>query len=201
MELSIGAYREKARVLDAEAVRRTIARIAHEIIERNKGTQQLALIGIRSRGVTLAKRLAAQIESIEGASVPVGILDITLYRDDLARIARNPVVRATDIPFDITDLRLVVIDDVLFTGRSVRAAMDALVDLGRPLSVQLAVLIDRGHRELPIRADYVGKNIPTSRKERVEVRLAESDGKDEVVIEEPTDAPSTHPASRESNHA
>ena len=185
---SATTFREKARILDAEAIRRTIARIAHEIIERNKGTGQLALVGIRSRGVTLAKRLAAQIESIEGATVPVGILDITLYRDDLARIARNPVVHATDIPFNITDLRLVVIDDVLFTGRSVRAAMDALVDLGRPQSIQLAVLIDRGHRELPVRADYVGKNIPTSRRERVEVRLDESDGKDEVVIEEPADA-------------
>ena len=185
---SAPTFREKARILDAEAIRRTIARIAHEIIERNKGTEQLALIGIRSRGATIAKRLAVQIESIEGVTVPVGILDITLYRDDLARMARNPVVHATDIPFDIADLRLVVVDDVLFTGRSVRAAMDALVDFGRPQSIQLAVLIDRGHRELPVRADYVGKNIPTSRRERVEVRLDESDGKDEVVIEEPTDA-------------
>ena len=185
---SAPTFREKARVLDAEAIRRTIARIAHEIIERNKGTGQLALIGIRSRGATLAKRLAAQIESIEGASVPVGILDITLYRDDLSRIAHNPVVHATDIPFDITEFRQVVIDDVLFTGRSVRAAIDALIDLGRPQAIQLAVLIDRGHRELPVRADYVGKNIPTSQRERVEVRLSEADGKDEVVIEEPTDA-------------
>ena len=185
---SAPTFREKARVLDAEAIRRTIARIAHEIIERNKGTGQLALIGIRSRGATLAKRLAAQIAAIEGAAVPVGILDITLYRDDLSRSAHNPVVHATDIPFDITELRLVVIDDVLFTGRSVRAAMDALIDLGRPQSIQLAVLIDRGHRELPVRADYVGKNIPTSHRERVEVHLTESDDHDEVVIEEPTDA-------------
>ncbi len=179
--------REKAQVLDAEALRRTLVRIAHEIIERNKGTQQLALIGIRTRGVVLAQRLAKDIERIEGQAIPVGALDITLYRDDLSRIAPNPVVHATDIPFDITDLRLVLVDDVLFTGRTIRAALDALIDFGRPVAIQLAVLVDRGHRELPIRADYVGKNIPTSLNERVEVRLQETDGTDEVMLEDTND--------------
>jgi pyrimidine operon attenuation protein/uracil phosphoribosyltransferase len=174
--------REKATVLDANSLRRSLVRIAHEIIERNKGIDRLALIGIRTRGAVLAQRLAKALEQIEGQPVPVGALDITLYRDDLSRLAPNPIVQATDIPFDITDLRLVLVDDVLFAGRTVRAALDALIDLGRPEVIQLAVLIDRGHRELPIRADYVGKNIPTSLKERVEVRLQEPDGKDEVVI-------------------
>jgi len=176
--------REKAKLLDAEQIRRALVRIAHEIIEHNKGTERLALIGIRTRGAVLAKRLADEIEQIERKTVPVGALDITLYRDDLSRIAPNPVLRATEIPFDITDLRLVLVDDVLFTGRTVRAALDALIDLGRPMSIQLAVLVDRGHRELPIRADYVGKNVPTNAKERVEVRLQETEGRDEVVIEE-----------------
>ena len=179
-----GTFREKAKLLDAEAIRRSLVRIAHEIIERNKGIERLALIGIRTRGVALAKRLAAEIRAIEDQPVPVGVLDITLYRDDLSRIAPNPVLRATDIPFDITDLRLVLVDDVLFTGRTVRAAMDALADLGRPTAIQLAVLVDRGHRELPIRADYVGKNIPTNANERVEVRLKDIDDREEVVIEE-----------------
>jgi pyrimidine operon attenuation protein/uracil phosphoribosyltransferase len=188
-------FREKAKLLDAEAIRRSLVRIAHEIIERNKGIERLALIGIRTRGAVLARRLVQEIERIEGqpppatwnggrAGVPVGALDITLYRDDLSRIAPNPVLRATDIPFDITDLRLVLVDDVLFTGRTVRAAMDALADLGRPTAIQLAVLVDRGHRELPIRADYVGKNIPTNATERVEVRLTDIDEREEVVIEE-----------------
>ena len=180
----INTYREKARLLDAEAIRRSLVRIAHEIIEHNKGVSDVALIGIRTRGAVLAKRLAAEIEAIEHKPVPVGALDITLYRDDLSRIAPNPVVHATDIPFDITDLRLVLVDDVLFTGRTVRAALDALIDLGRPTTIQLAVLVDRGHREVPIRADYVGKNVPTSLKERVEVRLKEVDEQEEVVIEE-----------------
>jgi len=177
---------EKAKLLDAEAIRRTLVRIAHEIIEHTRGTGRLALIGIRTRGAVLAKRLAAEIEAIEGRPIPVGALDITLYRDDLSLIAPNPILHATEIPFDITDLSLVLVDDVLFTGRTVRAALDALIDLGRPTAIQLAVLVDRGHREVPIRADYVGKNIPTSLKERVEVRLQEADGKDEVVIEEVT---------------
>ena len=171
-------------VLDAPSIERAIVRMAHEIIERNKGMEGVALVGIRSRGAVLAKRLAEQIATIEGHGVPVGALDITLYRDDLSRIAPNPIVRATDIQFDITDLKLVLVDDVLYTGRTVRAALDALGDFGRPTEIQLAVLVDRGHRELPIRADYVGKNVPTSLKERVEVRLAEMDTLDEVVLEE-----------------
>ena len=181
---AVGTFREKAKLLDAEAIRRSLVRIAHEIIEHHKGTERLALIGIRTRGAVLAKRLAAELEAIEHSAVPVGALDITLYRDDLSLIAPNPVVRGTEIPFDITDLKLVLVDDVLYTGRTVRAALDALIDLGRPTSIQLAVLVDRGHRELPIRADYVGKNVPTSARERVEVRLQETEGRDEVAMEE-----------------
>ena len=192
---SVSTFREKAKLLDAEQIRRSLVRIAHEIIEHHKGTENLALVGIRTRGAVLAKRLAAEIETIERkplpaqgstgqAGVPVGSLDITLYRDDLSRIAPNPVLHATEIPFDITDLSIVLVDDVLFTGRTVRAALDALIDLGRPTTIQLAVLVDRGHRELPVRADYVGKNVPTNAKERVEVRLQETEGRDEVVIEE-----------------
>ncbi len=181
---SMSAVREKTKVMDADAVRRALTRIAHEIIERHKGVADLALIGIRTKGAVLARRLAEHVEAIERHAVPVGVLDITLYRDDLSRIAPNPVVHATDIPFDITDLRLVLVDDVLFTGRTVRAALDALVDFGRPLSIQLAVLVDRGHRELPIRADYVGKNIPTNLLEHVEVYLKDLDDREEVVIEE-----------------
>ena len=182
---SLTGFREKAKVLDGEAIRRALTRVAHEIVEHHKGTEQLALIGIRTRGALLAQRLAKDIAAIDGHPVPVGILDITLYRDDLSRIAPNPVVRATDIPFDITDLRLVLVDDVLFTGRTIRAALNAISDLGRPKTIQLAVLLDRGHRELPIRADYVGKNIPTGLQERVEVRLNELDEKEEVVLEVP----------------
>jgi pyrimidine operon attenuation protein/uracil phosphoribosyltransferase len=174
-----------AKVLDAEAIRRALTRIAHEIVERNKGVSSLALIGIRTRGAILAQRLAKEIEAIDGHAVPVGLLDITLYRDDLSRIAPNPVVHATDITFDITDLRLVLVDDVLFTGRTIRAALNALHDLGRPTAIQLAVLIDRGHRELPIRADYVGKNIPTQHREHVNVRLNELDEAEDVVLEAP----------------
>ena len=178
--------RERAPLLDADAIRRMLVRMAHEIVERHKGTDHLALVGIRTRGAILAKRLAEQIQAIERQPLPVGALDITLYRDDLSRIAHNPIVHATEIPFDITDLRVILVDDVLFTGRTVRAALDALTDFGRPSMIQLAVLIDRGHRELPVRADYVGKNLPTSRQERVEVRLQESDGSDAVVIERGT---------------
>ena len=176
-------FREKTRLMDAEAIRRSITRMAHEIVERNKGIQELALIGIRTRGAILAQRLAGAIRAIDGHPVRLGIVDITLYRDDLSRIAPNPVVRSTELPFNLTDLRVVLVDDVLFTGRTIRAALDAISDFGRPRSIQLAVLVDRGHRELPIRADYVGKNVPTSREERVDVRLAETDGPDEVVIE------------------
>ena len=179
------AYREKAKVLDADAIRRSLARIAHEVLEHHKGTGSLALVGIRTRGAMLAQRLAGEIQTIDGHPVQVGVLDITLYRDDLSRIAPNPVVHATEIPFDITDLHIVLVDDVLFTGRTIRAALNALNDFGRPKTIQLAVLVDRGHRELPIRADYVGKNIPTSLHEHIEVRLGELDEKEEVVIEAP----------------
>ena len=168
--------------MDKEAVARVIMRIAHEVLEKNKGTRGLCLIGIRNRGAHLAKRLAECIEKIEGERVEVGILDITLYRDDLTLFASQPVVHKTEIDFDINGKNLVLVDDVLYTGRTVRAALDALIDFGRPRLIQLAVLIDRGHRELPVRADYAGKNIPTSKNETVEVRLEESDGIDEVVI-------------------
>lgn len=177
--------REKAKVMDAQAIARSLVRIAHEILERNRGTGDLAIIGIRTRGDILARRLAAAIERIEGDDVPVGSLDITLYRDDRADRNADPTVAKPEIPFPVTGWRVVLFDDVLFTGRTVRAALDALVDLGRPASIQLAVLVDRGHRELPIRPDYVGKNLPTSTRERVAVRLNETDGADEVVIEEP----------------
>jgi pyrimidine operon attenuation protein / uracil phosphoribosyltransferase len=174
--------KEKAKLLDKDALNRILTRIAHEILEKNKGTKDLCLIGIRNRGAYLAKRLASSIETIDKAIVPVGVLDITLYRDDLTLIAQQPMVHKTEIGFDITEKNIVLVDDVLYTGRTVRAALDALVDLGRPKSIQLAVLLDRGHRELPVRADYVGKNVPTSQKEAVEVRLVEVDGCDEVVI-------------------
>ena len=173
---------EKAKVLDKEAMERALTRIAHEILERNKGVGDLCLVGIRNRGVFIANRLAESIKRIEGKVVPVGVLDITLYRDDLTMISTHPVVHKTEIDFDINDKTLILVDDVLYTGRTVRAALDALIDFGRPKSIQLAVLVDRGHRELPIRADYTGKNIPTSNKETVEVRLQEVDGKDEAVI-------------------
>ena len=176
--------KEKAKILDQEAINRALMRIAHEILEKNKGTNALCLVGIRNRGVYLAKRLSECIKKIENMDVPVGALDITLYRDDLTLVAAQPVVHKTEIDFDISDKNLVLVDDVLFTGRTIRAAFDALIDFGRPKSIQLAVLIDRGHRELPIRADYAGKNIPTAQKETVEVRMEEADGCDEVVIVE-----------------
>lgn len=170
-------------VMDADAVRRAITRVAHEILERNKGSNDLALIGIRSRGVFLADRIAATIEAIEGVDLPRGIVDITLYRDDLSRAEQTPHVRGTEIGFSIEGKRIVLLDDVLYTGRTIRAAMDALMDFGRPESIQLAVMVDRGHRELPIRADYVGKNLPTSRQQSVQVRLVELDGVDDVIVE------------------
>ena len=188
-QLPRGAFKEKAKVMDGEAMRRSLARIAHEILERNKGTDDLALIGIRTRGAILAQRLAKEIETIDRRPARLGILDITLYRDDLSRIAPNPVVHATEITFDVTDLHLVLVDDVLFTGRTIRAALNALNDIGRPKTIQLAVLIDRGHRELPVRADYVGKNIPTHLREHIEVRLNELDEAEEVVIEAPVETP------------
>jgi pyrimidine operon attenuation protein/uracil phosphoribosyltransferase len=169
-------------IMSAEEIRRALTRIAHEVVERNHGCQDMMVIGIYTRGVPLARRLAASIKGIEGVEVPVGALDIGLYRDDLAYLELPPKLRPNNIPADIAGKRIVLVDDVLYTGRSTRAAMDALIDFGRPQSVQLAVLVDRGHRELPIRPDYVGKNLPTSRKEEVEVRLKEVDGSDEVVI-------------------
>ena len=185
--VSPSKLREKAQVLDAAALDRALTRIAHEIIERNGGAKDVAFVGLRTRGVTLAQRLAAKIAAIDGASLPVGTLDITLYRDDLD-LRGAPVVRGTDIPFTIKGKTVVLVDDVLFTGRTIRAALDALIDLGRPKMIQLAILIDRGHRELPIRPDYIGKNLPTSRREAVAVRLTEHDGEDRVVIEEPEGA-------------
>lgn len=176
--------REKAKILDKEAIARAIMRIAHEIIEKNSGTDELCLVGIRNRGVYIARRIAECIKKIEGRDVLVGTLDITLYRDDLALASGQPIVRKTEIDFDINNKSMILVDDVLYTGRTIRAALDALIDFGRPNSIQLAVLVDRGHRELPIRADFVGKNIPTSKKEAVEVRLQESDNTDEVAITE-----------------
>lgn len=174
----------KKKLMDETAIKRTITRIAHEIIESNKGVENVALIGIRRRGGPLAQRLAEQIEEIEGIKVPVGILDITLYRDDLTTLSAQPLVHRTEVFFDVNDLNIVLVDDVLYTGRTARAALDAIIDLGRPRCIQLAVLIDRGHRELPIKADYVGKNIPTSQKEVIAVLLEEIDGSDEVLIQE-----------------
>jgi pyrimidine operon attenuation protein/uracil phosphoribosyltransferase len=172
-------------VMDANRIARTLTRIAHEIVERNRGLEHLALVGIRSRGEHLAKRLADQLHAIDGKPVPTGALDITLYRDDLMRqpVGPQPLVRRTDIPFSIDDRVILLVDDVLYTGRTIRAALDALIDFGRPRAIQLVVLVDRGHRELPIKADYVGKNLPTSRRESVQVRLEEVDGHDEVVVD------------------
>lgn len=169
------------KVMDKENIRRAISRIAHEILEKNKGTKDLCMIGIRTRGAVLAERIKESIKQIEGVEIPSGILDITLYRDDLTLVATQPVVHETKISFDITDKKIILVDDVLFTGRTIRAALDAIIDFGRPASIQLAVLIDRGHRELPIRADYVGKNIPTSLNQVVEVILKESDNKADMV--------------------
>jgi pyrimidine operon attenuation protein / uracil phosphoribosyltransferase len=171
--------------MDADRVSRSLARIAHEILERNRTLEELALVGIRSRGVPIARRLSAAIREISGHDVPTGALDITLYRDDLMRhaIGAQPLVRSTEIAFTIDDKRILLVDDVLYTGRTIRAALDALIEFGRPKSIQLVVLVDRGHRELPIKADYVGKNLPTSPSESVQVHLTEIDGKDEVEIQ------------------
>ena len=175
---------EGSRLLDAGEIRRAVTRIAHEILERNKGAAGVVLVGIAARGDDLAKRLAAEIARIEGVEVAVGALDITFYRDDIGLRSEAPEVHETRIPFDITGAAVVLVDDVLFTGRTIRAALDALVDFGRPRSIQLAVLVDRGHRELPIRPDYVGKNVPTRKDEDVIVRLTEVDGEDAVVVAE-----------------
>ena len=169
-------------VMDASEVARALTRIAHEILERNKGTQEIALVGIRTGGVHLAHRLARRIQEIERAQVPIGELDITLYRDDLGIRKDQPVLRKTSIPFNVSDLNVILVDDVLFTGRTIRAAMDGLIDLGRPAEIQLAVLVDRGHRQLPIKATYIGKNIPTSREEIVHVYLEEEGEEDRVVL-------------------
>jgi pyrimidine operon attenuation protein/uracil phosphoribosyltransferase len=176
--------KEKSRIMDKNGLLRTLTRMAHEILEKNKGTKDLVIVGIRTRGAHLAFRLSELMEKIDGHKPPVGVLDITLYRDDLSSIAQQPVVHKTEIDFDIQDKKVILVDDVLYTGRTVRAALDELIDFGRPLFIQLAVLVDRGHRELPIRADYVGKNIPTSVKETVQVRLEESEGADEVAVME-----------------
>ncbi len=176
--------RERSHVLDESSLSRTLTRMAHEILEKNKGTQDLVIVGIRTRGAFLAQRLVDLIEKIDGNKPLVGVLDITLYRDDLSSIAQQPVVHKTELDFDIQNKKVILVDDVLYSGRTVRAALDELIDFGRPLFIQLAVLVDRCHRELPIRADYVGKNIPTSTKETVEVRLKECDGCDEVVVME-----------------
>lgn len=172
----------RIRVLDAASIDRSLTRIAHEILERNKALRGIGLVGVQTRGVPLARRLADRLGSIEGTAPQVGVLDINLYRDDLSRIGDHPVLRRTEIPYDLDDTVVILVDDVLFTGRTVRAALDALMDLGRPRQIQLAVLVDRGHRELPVRADFVGKNLPTAPTERVDVRLKETDGEDEVVI-------------------
>ncbi len=180
-------FKAKATIMDADQIRRAVKRISHEIVERNHGVNNLVVVGIRRRGVHIAARIADYIGKIEGASVPVGALDITLYRDDFQvtkNIQTRPVVGTTDIKEDITDKVIILVDDVLFTGRTVRAALDELIDFGRPRLIQLAVLVDRGHREFPIKADYVGRNLPTSENELVEVRLTELDGRDEVLLGE-----------------
>jgi len=173
---------DKVQVMDSLGINRAITRITHEIIEKNKGTDELVIIGIQRRGVTIAQRLASSIKEYEGKDVPVGILDITLYRDDLSMLSEHPVINKTDIPFDVNDKVIIMADDVLYTGRTARAAMDAIIELGRPKAIQFVALIDRGHRELPIRADYVGKNVPTSKSEIIHVHLEEIDGINNVVI-------------------
>ena len=175
---------DKTILMDSEGIRRALTRIAHEIVEKNKGVDGLVLVGIRTRGVPIAERIAAEIEQIEGSRPPVGILDITLYRDDLSTLSYQPIVHPTQMPVDITGKTIILTDDVLYTGRTIRAALDALIDMGRPTTIQLAVLIDRGHRELPIRADFVGKNVPTSSREVVSVQLKNTDGSEKVVIRE-----------------
>src|SRR2546425_4263533 len=176
-------------IMTADEIRRATVRISHEIVEKQAGTSGLALVGIQRRGVPLARRIAVAIAENEGVSIPVGALDITFYRDDLSLIAQQPVVKGTELPFDLNGATVVLVDDVLYTGRTIRAAMDALVDFGRPQAIRLAVLVDRGHRELPIRADHVGKNVPTSREEIVKVHLEEIDGEDDVEIERRVEAP------------
>lgn len=174
----------KAQIMDEERIRRSLVRIAHEIIERNRGIEDLVIVGIRRRGVPLAERLVEGIQKIEGVKVPLGVLDITLYRDDLTTIGPHPMVHRTEMPVDITNKVIVLVDDVLYTGRTIRAALDAIMDIGRPKKILLAVLVDRGHRELPIRADFVGRNVPTSKREFIHVKIKEIDGEDKVLIAE-----------------
>lgn len=173
-------------ILDDAAINRALTRISHEILEKNKGTKDIVLIGIRTRGIYLAKRLAEKIKEIEGIEIPLGELDITLYRDDLSEKDTQPLVQGSSIPFEVSNKKIVLVDDVLYTGRTVRAALDALIDIGRPQLIQLAVLIDRGHRELPIRPDYVGKNVPTAKEELISVQLQEVDNKEQVIIQQKT---------------
>lgn len=177
-------FTDKTVLMDSEGIRRALTRISHEIVEKNKGVENIVLVGIRTQGVPIAERLAANIEKIEGQKPPVGVLDITLYRDDLSTLAYQPIVRPTELPVDITGKTVVLVDDVLYTGRTIRAALDAIIDNGRPKTIQLAVLIDRGHRELPIRADFVGKNVPTSSKEAISVQLQSTDEAEQVMLRE-----------------
>ena len=181
--MSVGFFMSKL-VLDAPSIERSVVRMAHEILEKNKGTEGLVLVGIQTRGVVLAQRLSRAIEEISKSKVPLGILDINLYRDDLTKVAEQPIIHKTEINENLDDKIVVLVDDVLYTGRTIRCALDALIDFGRPKKMQLAVLIDRGHRELPIRADFVGKNIPTSEEETVHVRFKETDPQEEVVVAE-----------------
>ena len=181
--MPVSSFGQPRLIMTADEIRRAVIRISHEIVEKQAGTEGLVLIGIQRRGVPLARRLAASIAEHEGVELPVGALDITFYRDDLSLIAQQPVVKGTALPFDLNGRTVVLVDDVLYTGRTIRAAMDALVDFGRPQAIRLAVLVDRGHRELPIRADHVGKNVPTSREELVRVHLSEIDDEDGVDIE------------------
>jgi pyrimidine operon attenuation protein/uracil phosphoribosyltransferase len=174
--------RKPTQVMDAKGIQRALVRIAHEIVEKNKGAENMAVIGIQDRGGPLAERVAGLIEKIENVKIPVGLMDITLYRDDVQTKLEQPLVQKTEIPFDVVDKVIILVDDVLYTGRTVRAALDQIIDFGRPRHIQLAVLVDRGHRELPIRADYVGKNLPTSRDDRVKVKIKEVDGEDGVSI-------------------
>lgn len=173
---------DKAEIMDESAIIRAVTRISHEIIEKNKGVDDVVLIGIQRRGVPLAKMIAQKIREVEGKTVPVGILDITLYRDDLSMLAEHPIINGTEINFSITGKKVILVDDVLFTGRTTRAAIDAIIDIGRPKMIQMAILIDRGHRELPIRADYIGKNVPTSKNEVINVKVIEIDGINAVTI-------------------
>ena len=176
--------KEKAQLMDEKAIGRAITRISHEIIERNKGIEDVVLVGIKTRGVPIADRIGKKIQQIEGATVNTGEVDITLYRDDLKKIDVDPVINGSNVQFSIDDKIVILVDDVLYTGRTVRSALDAIIDIGRPKAIQLAVLVDRGHRELPIRADYVGKNVPTSKGEIISVKLSEIDGEDSVTINE-----------------